>query len=278
MQLYESNYNTAQGVANRPYTPYSGEGVAGFNPTQLQAQGILGNIGTSNIGNDALNSAVSGTQGILGQTGANGQTLAGTDLSPYMNPYQQSVIDTTMGGLDLARQRQRVADNQDATQQGAFGGNRQGVADSLTNEAYYNKVAGTLAGLNSQNFGQAQNAAQFDLNRGLQSNQLGLQAANQMAGLSQDQLALAANRAGILGAVGDTQQQQQQQQDAWNYQQFLNQQNYPLLQQDIRNAALGLIPLQQTTTSRTGQTGIGGILGPLFSGASNILSSAKPGG
>jgi len=248
MALYQQNYNTALGVANRPYQPYTGEGVAPFSPAQLKAQGILGDIATSNIGDDALNAAVGGATGILGRLGANAPTLSGTDLSPYMNPFQKSVIDATLAQLNEQRGRQRVADDQAATAQNAFGGNRQGVADALTNQAFDLDTAQTLAGLNAQNFGQAQNAAEYDLNRGLQANQLGLTASTDLAGLSAQQLQQAAQKAGLLDTVGAQ-------------------------QQDIRNSALGLIPLQQTQTQKTSQSGLGGILGPIGSVVGSILTT-----
>ena len=273
MALYQQNYDSALGVANRPYQPYTSEGVAPFSPAQLDAQGILGDIGRSDIGDAALNSAVGAAGGILGSLGANAPTLAGTDLSPYMNPFHQNVIDTTLSQLEQQRQRQRVSDNQAATQANAFGGNRQGVADALTNEAFDRNTAGTLANLNAQNFGQAQSAAEYDLNRGLTADQLGLGASMDLANLSNDQLALAANRAGILNGVGSQQQAEQQALDQWNYQQFLNQWNYPVQQQDIRNAALGLIPLQQTQTTKQSSSGLGGILGPLGSVAGSLLTT-----
>lgn len=278
MALYQQNYNTALGVANRPYQPYTGEGVAPFNPTQIAGQNALVEIGNSDIGDAALNSAVGGATGILGRLGANAPTLAGTDLSPYMNPYRQTVIDATLAQLEQQRQRQRVSDNQAATAANAFGGDRQGVADALTNEAFDRNTAETLSNLNAQNFGQAQSAAEFDLNRGLTADQLGLGASMDLANLSSDQLALAANRAGILSNVGAQQQAQQQALDQWNYQQFLNQWNYPLQQQDIRNAALGLIPLQQTQTQKTSQTGLGGILGPIGSVVGSVLTTVPFGG
>ena len=269
MALYQQNYNTAQGVANRPYQPYTGELVAPFTPAQVQSQGLLSNLATGDTGNAALASAVSGAGGILNMTGANGPTLAGADLSKYMNPFQSSVIDSTLAQLDQQRGRQRVADDQSATQAGAFGGNRQGVADALTNQSYDLDTAQILAQLNAQNYGQAQSAAEYDLNRGLQSDMVGLDASNALAGLSQDQINEAAQKAGILGSVGGQQQQQQQNVDSSAYQQWLNQWSYPLLQQTIRNQALGMIPLQQTQTQKT-SAGLGGILGAAGSVAQGV--------
>ncbi len=273
LALYQQNYNTALGVANRPYQPYTGEGVAPFTPAQPQAQGNLGDLGRSNIGAAALDSAVGGATGILGRLGANAPTLSGADLSPYMNPFRKNAIDATLAELEQQRGRQRVADNQAATAANAFGGNRQGVADALTNEAFDRNTAAALANLNAQNFSQAQNAAEFDLNRGLTADQLGLGASTDLAGLANDQLALAANRAGILGSVGAEQRARQQTLDQFDYQQFLNQFNYPVEQQNIRNAALGLIPLQQTQTTKQSQSGLGGILGPISSIVGSILTT-----
>lgn len=97
--------------------------------------------------------------------------LNGTDLSGYMNPFQQSVIDTTMQGLNqnLALQQQNNAGQ--AASAGAFGGTRQAVQAALTNQAGQQTAASTLAGLNSQNFGQAQTAALQDIQNAMQASQ-----------------------------------------------------------------------------------------------------------
>jgi hypothetical protein len=97
--------------------------------------------------------------------------LNGADLSGYMNPFQQSVIDTTMQGLNqnLALQQQNNAGQ--AASAGAFGGTRQAVQAALTNQAGQQTAASTLAGLNSQNFGQAQQAALQDIQNSMQASQ-----------------------------------------------------------------------------------------------------------
>ncbi len=97
--------------------------------------------------------------------------LRDTDLSPYMNPFTQSVIDTSLADLSRARDVQRVADNQGATAAHAFGGSRQGVADSLTNDAYLRNVASTTANLRSSGFDRAVAAATADLDRLLGASQ-----------------------------------------------------------------------------------------------------------
>lgn len=332
MALYQQNYNTAQGIANRPYQPYTGELVAPFTQAQTQAQGLLGNIATGNIGDAALNSAASNAQGILGYTPQtiaapqvsaqqvsapqiSASMLSGTDLTPYLNPYQNDVIASTLAQLNQARGLAQNQTNRQATAENAFGGSRSGVANALTNQYYDQDTANTLANLNAQNFSQAQTAAQSDIarllqaaqanqgagltasqanaanalsasnanagnalsaaqanqNAGLAAQTLGLNASSLLGNLSAQQLQQALAKAGALSSAGNQQQQQQQSVDQAAYQQFLNQWNYPLQQQDIRNQALGMIPIQQTTTqTQTQNPGLLGILGGLGSAAQGL--------
>lgn len=94
-----------------------------------------------------------------------------------MNPYTSMVTGQTL--QDMERQRQMAVNQtaQQATQAGAFGGSRHGVAEALTNEAAMRQGAQTFANLQQQGFGQALGAAQ-------QQQQLGLQAAGQMGNLA----------------------------------------------------------------------------------------------
>ena len=74
----------------------------------------------------------------------------------YMNPYQQEVIDASLGDIERQRQQQQLRDRSMATQAKAFGGSRQGVAEALTNEAYDRTAANTAAALRAQGFSQSQ--------------------------------------------------------------------------------------------------------------------------
>src|ERR1043166_3697729 len=94
-QLLTSNYTHAQGVANTPFTPFTGQSVAPLTAMQNQAGQMFGNIATGQTGTAAANAGVAATNGVLGYRPTNvaGQTvnsglLRNTDLSPYMNPYQ----------------------------------------------------------------------------------------------------------------------------------------------------------------------------------------------
>ena len=262
MALYQQNYQSAQNLANTPYAPYSGSGVAPLTPEQTQSEGILSGVATNPAYGSALTNAQNAVSGILSNI-QNAPTLANTDLTPYLNPYEGDVINSTMAQLNQQQNQALTSNQENATLDKAFGGNRLGVEQALTNSQYGMVDASTLAQLNASNFSQAQQAAEYDLNRNLSLDQLGLSGANAEAGLGMDAFNLASGQGSLLDQVGSEQQQQNQNVDNWNYQQFLNQLNWPFLMQDTKNQALGMIP--QNTTQSTTQTGglLGGILGGL---------------
>ena len=122
-------------------------------PTNVYAQSATN---LTNAGNAATSAAM------YQPTMVNPYTVASTNLSPYMNPYQQSVIDTTMQGLNQQQQMTMNGLDAQASAAGAFGGSRHGVAMGSTNGQYADTQAATLAGLNSANYTQAQQAAMYD--------------------------------------------------------------------------------------------------------------------
>jgi hypothetical protein len=92
----------------------------------------------------------------------------------YMNPYEQSVIQGTIGDIERARQGQISAEGARATAAGAFGGSRQGVTRALVDEAALRNVGNLSAQLRQQGFSQAQNLglSQEDLRRQLEQQRL----------------------------------------------------------------------------------------------------------
>jgi hypothetical protein len=317
MAMLQGNYNTAQQNAGTLTSGYSGQLTAPLNPTQVQAMGVLGNVAQNPAYQGNIAAATSAAQGILGSPAnptitpqtVNAQTVAGTDLSPYMNPYQNDVINSTMGQYNLMNQQQLNNTNQGSTAAGAFGGSRSGVADALTNQNDTTAEAPVLAGLNASNFTNAQNMAatdaatknamgQYNATNNLNAQQntyantlanqnMGLTAANDVANLSAANLNAQTAQGGILSAVGQQQQNQQQQNQQQAtlsnaYQAWLQGKQLTMDQQQMLNQALGLIPVQSTTnqsgtSSTTTNPGLAGILGAVGSAAQG-LGSAPAGG
>lgn len=121
------------------------------------------------------------------------QSLAGTSLSPYMNPFQRQVTDATMGEIDRQEQLQNLGIQDQAQRVGAFGGDRMAVQQAENNRNFDQTRAQTLANLNFQNFGNAQQQATNDINRNFQA-----QATNQ--GMNANMMQSGA--AGLAGMAG----------------------------------------------------------------------------
>lgn len=263
LQMLQSNYHSAQNVANRPYQHYTGQLTAGLTPSQLEAGSLLQSAPGMGQGalNAGVNAAQSGTQyqaPLIGPPSANAAmaqpgllsgvtqtmsnvyapdfgsaalagraagatyapfaaTTAGPEfvgpaaqatpgsagpaaqanaasinanalpllsapnglaqLSGYLNPYMRDVTDATLAALNLQNQQQLTNNAQAASADKAFGGDRQAVADALTNQAFQQTAASTLANLNSQGFNTAAGLLQNNEQMGLQAGTTNLNAA-----------------------------------------------------------------------------------------------------
>ena len=111
---------------------------------------------------DAYTRATTAGQGIgayepyLTQAGA---YSGPTGYQQFMSPYQQDVIDTTMGQYDIQTQKGLSGIGSLAAQSGNLGGGREGVMRSEYQSNQDLKRAMLLAQLQQQGFGQAQKQA-----------------------------------------------------------------------------------------------------------------------
>lgn len=325
----------------------------------------------------------------------NAGLLAGTDLTPYMDPYLSDVVGTTQDALNRQRQIELTQNAGKATLAHGFGGTGAATLDAQTNLNSDQTLASTVATLMSQGYTQAQAQAVADINRKLSADttnqgvdlnvattntgnqqqtnlanaaagtntsifnatsandaaqsqaardqaataanagaqnqtsifnagqqtatdatnaqaknaasafgataanaaqisnannaltaalanqgaiqagaNIQLQGANALGALSTEQLTDAITKAGLVDAVGQSQQQQQQAALDWAYQNnYIAPQEYQQRMDTLVNQSLGLVPATGTTTSSgttttTQPIGLGGILG----GVGSILS------
>jgi len=289
-QAGQENYNLAKQIGQQQMGQYyTGPRVADMNQGQLNAINSLNN----NVGSydPAFNSAMGTANNLQGFTPnqINAQSLAGTNLNPYMNPYTNNVINSSMAVLDQQRQNNLNTNRDQAIASKAFGGSRQAIQDAITNSQYGLQGANMAANLYNQNFLNAQNAANQDIannmqsqlanqNAGLQGANLNLNAANQLGNLasSQQQNYLNAQNAALAGS-GMLQQQQQNQLGAAQ-QQFADMQQSYINPLNMQISALANTPyntssstnssgftsqLYQPTSSSALMSGLGGALGGL---------------
>lgn len=106
------------------------------------------------------------------------QSLANTDMTPYLNPYTGAVVNSTMDTINRNNKLQDLQTASDATQQNAFGGDRFAVqlAENARNarDQAYNQVGQ----LYNTGWNNAQNAASTDIaNKMAAAGGLGQQAA-----------------------------------------------------------------------------------------------------
>ena len=111
------------------------QGVGAYLPGLTAGQATLGTgLGTLGTGLGTIGGALAPTAeartAALGTAGL----FAPTDLTPYTNPFQQAVIDTTLQRLQEEGERAQNQLGAQATQAGAFGGSRFGVESAQRGE------------------------------------------------------------------------------------------------------------------------------------------------
>lgn len=127
------------------------------------------------------------------------ERLGDMDLSEYMNPYTQNVIDTTMRDLNTQFGIQRQGIDDYAASQNAFGGDRQQLQSGVLGDKFLDTKARTLADLWSKNYTNAQTAGQYDI-----SNRLGADTGNadRRAGMRSTGAQGLGQLASLFGGVG----------------------------------------------------------------------------
>jgi hypothetical protein len=169
-QMVRGQQISAQGYGGAQIAPM--ERISG---QQVSAQGYGGAMIDPAAQARAEQAARAGIRDVSSATGAAG-------MQAYFNPFEEQVVQGALGDIERARQMQQMQGAAAAQRAGAFGGSRQGVAESLTNEAALRQSANTAAQLRSQGFETAAGLGQQDAARALQA-----QMANQGVDMSLEQ-------------------------------------------------------------------------------------------
>lgn len=188
------------------------------------------------------------------------------DLDPFMNPFQQSVIDATLSELDKQGQLAQTQLGDQAQRVGAFGGARMGVQEAELAGNLQDARARALSQLNLQNFAQAQQGLSQQRERerlaALGIGALGQQQANLgqgFASLGQQAQQLGAQDVNQLLGIGGLQQQFAQQEEDVKRRNILD----PLMQPYQQLGFLSDIYQGAPTSAQVIQTGGGANVSPL---------------
>jgi len=284
--IYNQNLNRASGVANnlgvRQFADYA--------PDYNSGADMLRNTVTNQQGLNTVRqgSALAGQAGNYNPLMVDGGSFLNANMQAYMNPFLQNVAGNTINDMYRARQMQGMGDNYAATQAGAFGGSRHGIAEAETNRNFYDRLGSTLGNLYSTGYDTASQMAMSDLDRALAAQQ-----SNQNAGLTTNEQRLsAADSLGRLGVMDQEMGLQGSQammnlglgQQEFNQAQLDAIRNLPLEQQAIINEALGINPAGGSgmTSSSSGtsasksdsQNGVASGIGSII-GAAMFLSDER---
>lgn len=249
---YNAANARAESAASRPFQQYSTDPSAFVAPlTATQRAGIANTNAAAGIAQPYYGAATGAAF-----AGAQAVDPGQLDVPQYMNPYLGTVVGNTAALLNQENQQAMSGQTGNAIRQGAFGGDRAGVA--AANLARQQKMAfgNTIGGLLQQGYGQALGTAQQQ-----QGVQLGAQQANRQA-LQQLAASLAglgagAQTAGLQGAqaqmvAGQAEQGTEQAGKTALYNQFLQEMSYPYQQaQFLANIAMGTGALSGSTTTGT---------------------------
>jgi hypothetical protein len=276
-EAFLANFQQAQGVAGALPT----QQFAGYNPLYQAGEEALVNTalagpgitGTDLAAQMAAYGGVYQPSQITAQKTNLGLGQGPGTIGSYMNPFSEMVRKNALADLESSRQTaiQQMGERANAAK--AFGGSRQGVAESLTNLGFAKQAGNLGATLNEQAFNQAMAAQQADIGRmsaadianqqaGLQGAQLRLGGASQLGNLAAQQQALRLGGAqAVMGAGGARQALDQQQMDAIR--------NIGLQRLGVVQSSLGAQPanLGQVATTPYSQNVGAGLLGGALAGS-----------
>lgn len=298
-QQAQSNLARANEVANRPYQENPYQKVAPLDAMAYNARkhvaGLDDYFGDYGKASTALEGLLSYNPADIKASTVGVRSLAGTDLTPYMNPFTQEVEQRGLQALASETNRGQTKLAQDATRANAFGGTRQAVQQGVA-LGESSRAAGDLsAQLREKNFTQAQAAAVGDIQReyeaavkrgdwaqaaqiasvdaDLKAHGQTIEAAGQMQKNADAAQAARMNQIATELGVGQVFQDQAQREADLKASKWQKKWDYPLETLNILLASLGMTPYghTETGTSTTKQSGGGGGMGEALGAGMGLL-------
>lgn len=210
--------STASTLADKPYTPYSGQLVAG--KTDLQT------------------SALSGIGALTAPTTQTWSALGDTDRQKFMNPYIQDVLNPQLEEAKRQSQIQNLQNRTQATKAGAYGGGRSALMESESQR----NLQQNLAGITGKGYASAYDQAVAQFNKEKEQGLASLKSA-------QD---LYTNQYGL----GEKEREIQQQGLTSAYQQWQQGQQFPYEQLKFQQSMLSGLPLTTQSVTKPAATGL----------------------
>lgn len=279
----------ATDVAEKPFTPYTGDRFAGFTPDQQTAFQKIRDLASSapGVGQEALgmirNYGNAPAQNVSTERVVDEKGRLGA-ISDYFNPYVDNALQPALRKIMEAADAQRKQIGASATSSGAFGDARHGVVESNLNRNTSTAIGDTASQFYTNAFDKAMANRASDLNRFLSADTtdanfaeqgLGRQltGANSLVSNAQadQQRQLQALQA-LLGS-GNQQQGQAQLKKDFDFNEFMRQQGWDADVLGVLGAALAAAPYEKSqTTTETGKDN--SLIGALGSVVGSVASAA----
>jgi len=253
LQKYSTSaLKQAEDVAGLGYSPYTGERVAGFSPTEEAGRARATELAQLGLGMPQAQEAADIMSTLGGyQAGTyDANLLSGADYSQYMSPYLQGALDPTLRAI-REQQTQTLQDvGAGAARAGAFGGSRQGVLEAQTLGRFGQQMGDVIGQGYQQAFDRAMGYASADVDRLNQEQLIEEQMRQAAAGIQAtgaQGLSQAANQLGQIGfadadvlrTLGAEERGLQQAQLESDYQEYLRSQPFPYQQLQARLSPVG---------------------------------------
>lgn len=237
-----------QQLLTTPYTPYGGQRVAGASDlTNLAATTAAGSGVSSAVG-----AAPTVTASLLsGLTSAPTSFTDSGIASMYMNPYMTNVLDVQQQRAQREYQQAMRDYGLKAASRGAFGGSRQGIGEAALGEGYMRN----LNELTAKGLASAYSSAQDQFNKEQEAARartaLGFQGAEQLGKQGMQEQQATRDYIDMLTKMGSSEEARRQKQLDIDYQNFLEQRQYPEQQLTKFVNVLNALPKGTVTEQRT---------------------------
>jgi hypothetical protein len=224
-------------IAAEPYAAYEQPRIAGFTADQLAGFEAARNVAETGGALSALTPDL--TQRGISAIENMAVALPDADISKYMSPYTEAVLDPAIRDIEEKAARERLRLGQQSARTGSFGGSRQAIAESELERGTQRAVGEESAKQRAAAYNNA--LAQFRLDQqnipNLYKSSMGLLS----EGLDQNASRLTTEVNPIL-AIGAAQQGLDQRNLDLLYQNFQEQRDYPKTALDVLKSSVTLQP------------------------------------
>jgi len=228
LQRYSTSaLQQAEDVASLGYTPYTGERVAGFSPTELAGRERAAELAQMGLGMPQVQQAVD-----VASEAAQFTYADPAAVQARMNPFLQAALDPTLRAIREQQTQTLQGLGSQAQAAGAFGGSRQGIVEAEALKGFGQQMGDVIGTGYAQAFDRATQLMGDEQARRLAGAQALSQGANQLRSVGFAD-------ADVLRTLGAEERGLQQSQMEADYADYLRSQAFPYQSLQARLSPLG---------------------------------------